>query len=66
MLKAIEKRRHNETAVQASFHGVKIPFKDAPERELPTEISEKEARLQQQAQAEAQMRIADRFRRRHG
>ncbi len=28
MLKAIDRRTHNEYAIQASFHGIKIPMRD--------------------------------------
>lgn len=67
MLRQISKRRHNELAVQASFHGVKIPLiGESVEPVQTSPLEEKEALAMQKAIAEAKLRKSQEFAKRHG
>lgn len=51
MLKAIGKRQHNEMAMQASFHGIKIPLRTESVESEPIRInSETEQKILRRAQ----------------
>lgn len=64
MLRQIEKRRHNEIVLQASFHGIKLPMKGEPAK-LP-ESSEAEVMAMEKAVQEAKLRKAQEFSKRYG
>lgn len=64
MLRQIEKRRHNEIVLQASFHGIKLPMKGEPSK--PVEHSEAEVIAMDRAMQEAKLRKAQEMSRRYG
>lgn len=56
-LKAMNHRQHNEIAMEASFHGIKIPTKEKAEEWSPEESKAAEqALLNAQRKMQAQMR----------
>lgn len=64
MLRQIDKRRHNEIVLQASFHGIKLPMKGEPSQ-MP-ETSEEDAKAMDRAVQEAKLRKAQEFSKKYG
>ena len=64
MLKCIDVRRHNEMAVQASFHGIRIPVRGESAPQI--EVTEAEASAMERAIKQSQLRKAEEFSKRHG
>lgn len=66
MLKRIDTRHRRNLAVTASFHGIKLPVEGGAEPTETPEMSEAEASLMSRAKAEAKLRKAQEFSKRHG
>jgi len=59
LLKRMDVRKHNETAVQASFHGIKIPLRGlGTSEEAVAEMSDKEIASMNKAMEESRQRLA--------
>lgn len=63
MLRAIDRRVHNEYALQASFHGAKIPLRYNKEKEVEAADMEEPAdsKALEQAMLQAQERVRRRY-----
>ena len=64
MLRAMDRRQHNEYAIQASFHGLKIPLRHNHERaveEQKVNFDPKEEERALAALMQAQKRVKARY-----
>lgn len=66
MLKQIDARLHNNMAIEASFHGIKIPMNGQSSVAKPVESTESEVAAMDRARSEAKLRKAQEFRKRYG
>lgn len=64
MLKAIDRRTHNDFAMQAGLHGIKVPFRysnEVLEHKAQIEDLEFDPKQVERAMAEAQKRVKSRY-----
>lgn len=64
MLRAIDRRTHNDYAVQASLHGIKVPLRDNRERavkEANVNFSPEEEAAMERQMIAAQRNVRERF-----
>jgi hypothetical protein len=63
MLRAIDRRTHNQYAIDASLHGIKIPLKfnqDSPQTKTP-ELTEEEKVMMEKIIQDGQRRVRARY-----
>lgn len=66
MLKCIDSRQRKNWSMQAAFHGITIPTEGGSGSTKPNEMSEAETSMMNRAKAEAKLRKAQEFAKRHG